>query len=474
MRTLRISVRRLVEFLLRSGDIDSSSEWRGGVEAMQAGSNIHRMLQAQGGDAYQAEVSLACSVFFPGGAFDPYAARLDIREETVADQPGFFLRVEGRADGIVDDGTGPVIVDEIKGTARDVSAIEAPLAVHEAQALCYAYLYLRKARGAAALSSAFGEQVVVRLTYASMTSGEVRHIERTHSVADIEAWFFSLLGTAQRWAAWRVRHDDARRRSLASLAFPFEPRDGQRDIMGAVTSTIQEDRRLYVQAPTGSGKTIATLYPALEAIAAGRASRVAFLTAKTTTRGPVLECLDLLGSQNLATNVLIVTARDKLCPLRHNARGAEMRARPLASLCNPVECPLARGHYDSVNDALFEAIETHDALDSASIAQVAARHHVCPYELQRDATRWADVIVCDYHYAFAPSAGLFGLADEPDDAGTIFLVDEAHNLVERMRDMYSAELSLAELKGLEHLLRTRQDLGDLLEAVRAVISAFPT
>ena len=474
MRTLRISVRRLVEFLLRSGDIDFEGDWRAGIEAMQAGSNIHRMLQAAGGEAYQAEVSLAGSFFFPDGTFNQYAARLEIPKETVSNQKGFFLRVEGRADGIIDDGKHPLVVDEIKGMTRDVAAIEKPYAIHEAQALCYAYLYLRSTRGASALSVAVNEQVVVRLTYASMTTGEVRQIERAHSLPSVEAWFFALLERAQRWAAWRINHDELRDRSISSIVFPFVPRDGQRKIMDAVASAIHEGKRLYAQAPTGSGKTIATLFPALKAVGKREASRVAFLTAKTMTRGPVLECLELLRQQDFATNVLIVTARDKICPIRANARTGQMRARPLASLCNPVECPLARGHFDAVNDALFELIASHDVLDADCVKQVAARHHVCPYELQRDAARWADIIVCDYHYAFSPSAGLLGLANEPDDGGTIYLVDEAHNLVERMREMYSAEICETELEGLERLLREQRSLTELAKAVHAAISVFPT
>ena len=478
MRTLRVSVRRLVEFLLRSGDIGSDdigsgANWRGGVEAMQAGSDIHRTLQAAGGKSYQAEVSLAGSIFFPNGTFSPHAARLQIKKETVSDQDGFFLRIEGRADGIIDDGTHPLVIDEIKGVARDVSAIHEPAAVHEAQALCYAYLHLRGTRGPAAISTAFGEQVVLRLTYASMTTGEVRQIERTYGAPDIEARFFALLDAAQRWACWRVVHDALRDQSLASLAFPFERRDGQRQIMDAVASAIRAGRRLYVQAPTGSGKTIATLYPALKAMGSGRVSRIAFLTSKTTTRQPVLECLDLLRRQGLAANVLVMTARNRICPLRTKEHGTAMRARPLASLCNPIECPLARGHFDSANDALYEAITTHDVLHADCVEQVAARHHVCPYELQRDIARWADVIVCDYHYAFSPSASLLGLANETGGGQTVFLVDEAHNLVERMRDMYSAELAVAELEGLERLLRGATTFDELSRTVRDVIRTFP-
>ena len=474
MRTLRTSVRRLVEFLLRSGDIDSEGDWRGNIEAMQAGSNIHRMLQASGGEAYQAEVSLASSFYFPDGSFNPHAARLDIRKETVIGQNGFFLRIEGRADGIIDDGTHPIVIDEIKGMSRDVSTIDEPIAIHEAQALCYAYLYIRSSRGPSALSSAYGKQVVVRLTYASITTGEVRQIERAHSVLDIETWFFSLLDKAQRWAAWRVTHDKLRGQSLSSLTFPLKPRAGQQKLMDAVASSIRENKRLYVQAPTGSGKTIATLFPALKAMGSSRVARIAFLTAKTMTRRPALECLDLLRRQDFAANVLVVTARDKLCPLRNSARGSDVRSRPLASLCNPIECPLARGHYDAVNDALYEAISTCAVLDSKHIAEVAARHHVCPYELQRDAARWSDVIICDYHYAFAPSASLMGLADEPGEEGTVFLVDEAHNLAERMREMYSAELTISDLKALERLLPAGDSFDQLAKTVRATVSLFPT
>ncbi len=473
MRTLRISVRRLVEFLLRTGDIGSTSDLRGSVEAMQAGSNIHRMLQAAAGEAYKAEVSVAGSVFFPNGSFDPYAARLEIGEDAVSDQPGFFLHVEGRADGIIDDAAHLLTVDEIKGISRDVAAIAEPDPVHEAQALCYAYLYLRSTRGSATLSTAYNEQVVVRLTYASMTTGEVRQIERSHSIAAIESWFFSLLAKAQRWAAWRVHHDELRAKSLAALAFPLKARDGQKQIMDAVATAIHADGRLYAQAPTGSGKTIATMYPALKAMGAGVAEHIAYLTAKTTTRRSALECLDLLRQNGLAANVLVVTARNKICPLRSANRTAAMRARPLASLCNPVECPLARGHFDAVNDALYEAITTHDVLDFDRIREVAARYHVCPYELQREVARWADVIVCDYHFAFSPSAGLLGISSELGGADTVLLVDEAHNLVERMRCMYSAELAVAELKEIERLVRATSGFDQLANALHAVVATFP-
>ena len=474
MRTLRLSVRRLVEFLLRSGNIDSEGDGYRGIEAMQAGSKIHRMLQAAAGEAYQAEVSLAGSFFYPNDFFSPHAARLDIHEDAVTGQNGFFLRIEGRADGVIDDGTHPPVIDEIKGVTRDVSAIEEPLAVHEAQALCYAYLYLRSSRGASTLSAAFGKQVVIRLTYASMTTGEVRQIERTYAIPDIEARFFSLLDAAQRWAAWRVRHDTLRNSSLVSLAFPFSMRKGQRELVDAVSSAIRKGTCLYAQAPTGSGKTIATLYPALKAMGAGSISRIAYLTAKTMTRRAALECLDLLKRQDFAANVLVVTARDKICPLRSSAHGTDVRARPLTSLCNPVECPLARGHYDAANRALFEAITTSNVLDATHLKKVAARCHVCPYELQRDAAQWADIIICDYHYAFSPSASLLGTSDEPFDNGTVFLVDEAHNLVERMREMYSAELAASDLKQLERLLRTKGILGELAQALQHAILTFPT
>lgn len=472
LRTCTVSVRKLVEFLLRSGDIAPAASAAAQLEAMQAGSDVHRRLQAMAGSSYQAEVTLAHSFYFPSGDFVPEALRLDIAPETVepTDPRGFFLKVEGRADGVVEQSSG-IMVDEIKGTYADVDEITAPLALHDAQARCYAYLYLRSMQGrqgpgadcgsgsvrgtssALGLSSASGTSsvpafvyrnlpIAVRLTYVGLETGEVRRLMATYWYQELEDWFFDLLRRYHRWIAWQARHVARRDERLRKLEFPYAYRQGQRELVEEVGRSIAQGGTLYLQAPTGSGKTVGTVYPALAALGHGEGDRVVYLTAKTMARQAVLSCLDLLERQSAGVLAVQLTAKDKICPLKTGRSGASVRSAGQTTPCNPVECPYARGHFDHINDAAFDVLtRARDGLvvDRVAVLAVAERHRVCPYELQLEVGDWADVIVGDYNYVFSPSASLRCLGEEPERA--ILLVDEAHNLVDRARENYSADLT---------------------------------
>lgn len=463
MRTYVISVRKLVEFLLRSGDIAPTASAAAQLEAMQAGSDVHRRLQTMAGASYQAEVALAHRFYFPAGDYVPEALRLDILPETVeaSDPRGFFIKVEGRADGVVDPSSAGIMIDEIKGTYADVGEITRPLPLHDAQARCYAYLYLRSAQertGDVGLNR--NHPVAVRLTYVGLETGEVRRLAATYWYQELEDWFFDLLKRYHRWAAWKARHVARRDERLRDLAFPYAFRRGQRELVETVGRAVAHGDVLYLQAPTGSGKTVGTVYPTLKALGVGRCERVVYLTAKTMARQAVLSCLNLLERQGAGVLAVQLTAKDKICPLKTGRGSASVRSAGQTTPCNPIECPYARGHFDRINDATFDVLTSARegaVIDRASVLAAAERHRVCPYELQLEVGDWADVIVGDYNYVFTPTASLRCLGDEPEHA--ILLVDEAHNLVDRARENYSADLEGREFR---QVLRAIGDAGGTL------------
>lgn len=444
MQTVRISVRKLVEFLLRSGDIAPATTAAAELEAMQQGSDVHRRLQAMAGEPYQAEVSLARSFYFPRREFLPAALAMDVEPEMVenSDPTGWFLRVEGRADGVMDEPQG-VTIDEIKATYADVAALREPVPAHVAQAKCYAYLYLRgvqAAAGDATLRRA--APITVRMTYVGLDTGEVRRLSKTFWFQELEDWFFSLLLGYHRWLGPRMAHVRRRDQALRGLDFPYAWRPGQEELVRRVEATVSEGGRLYLQAPTGSGKTVGCVWPALRQMGRGSGRRLVYLTAKTIARQAAQDCLGLLNRRGARVVAVVLTARDKICPLRSDARRAGVRGAGHTTPCNPEECPYARGHFDRIGEAarrLLLASEAGAVLDRRSVREVADLRRVCPYELQMEIADWADAVVCDYNYVFSPSAAQRCLGSEPDQA--VLLVDEAHNLVDRARELYSAELT---------------------------------
>ena len=251
-KKIRISVRGLVEFLLRSGDLDNR---RGGFaerEAMQMGSRLHRKIQKSMGGAYQAEVPL----------------RFEKEYEH------FVLSVEGRADGIFTDQQGTAI-DEIKGIFQNLERLEEPLPLHLAQAKCYAYIY--------GLERKF-EKIGVQLTYCQIETEEILRFRETYTLEELDLWFSELLDQYRNWAEAQWQWEQKRDASMKGLEFPFPYRPGQRDLVAAVYRSILRRKQLFVQAPTGVGKTMSTVFPAVRACGEGLGSRIFYLTAKTITR----------------------------------------------------------------------------------------------------------------------------------------------------------------------------------------------
>ncbi len=401
---VRVSVRSLVEFILRSGDIDNRKAVSA-ENAMQEGGRIHRMIQRRMGPSYRAEVSL----------------------RWVYDADSYEIVVEGRADGIITE-EGRVTVDEIKGTYHDLMKMKKAVPVHLAQAKCYAFIYAGQNRL---------PEIGVRMTYCHMETEEIRYFEEQYSYSQLEEWFLALMDQYRKWADFRFWWQQSRQDSIRKTEFPFPYREGQKELASYVYQTIYHKRKLFIEAPTGAGKTISTVFPAVKAMGEGLCERIFYLTAKTITRTVADDTISLLREQGLQLKSVILTAKDKICFMR----GEETDPARVAEIqCNPIFCPYAKGHYDRVNDAMYDLLTHVDNFTREQIEAYAKKHQVCPFELCLDMSLFADAVICDYNYLFDPHVYLRRFFAEGIRREYIFLVDEAHNLVERGRDMYSAVL----------------------------------
>lgn len=396
-KQVRISVRALVEFVLRSGDIDNRRSGAAQKDAMAAGTRIHKKIQKRMGGNYRAEVPLKYTV-------------LDEEED-------IELLVEGRADGIFEE-DGIVTIDEIKGVYMDLERLAEPVAVHMAQAMCYGYFYCcdRDLDG-----------VRIQLTYCNLETEEIRRFHEDRSKEELEVWFRSVIHEYFKWARYLCHHELQRNQSISGLEFPFPYREGQRDLAVAVYKTISRKKRLFIQAPTGIGKTLSTIFPAVQAMGAGKASKVFYLTAKTITRTVAEEAFRILRSRGLVFTAVTITAKEKLCPMEK----AE---------CNPEACPYAKGHFDRVNEAVFDILHLEQEMDRETVLRYAEKYRVCPFEFCLDISSWTDGIICDYNYVFDPNVRLKRYFADGASGDYLFLVDEAHNLVSRAREMYSASV----------------------------------
>jgi len=411
VKEISISVRNLVEFIMRSGDLDNTRGGRDEIEAMRAGGRIHRKLQKQMGADYASEVALSITV------------------PVNYDGVSLELTVEGRADGVfsskpdeADDsfiGAKPeAVIDEIKGVYMDLAYLAEPISVHRAQAMCYAYIYAVKHRHS---------QIGIRLTYVNLESESVKYFEESFSFEEIGRWFNDLINEYAKWAVWQIKWIDKRNDGINALEFPFTYREGQKELAAGVYRTILRKKKLFIEAPTGVGKTISTVFPAVKAMGTGIVSKIFYLTAKTITRTAAEETFRVLTDKGLSIKVTTITAKEKVCILDKPD-------------CNPASCPRAKGHYDRVNAAVYDMLINEDKITRDLILYYAKKHNVCPFEMSLDVTLWSDAIICDYNYVFDPNVYLrrFFANDRQEDY--VFLIDEAHNLVDRAREMFSAVL----------------------------------
>ncbi len=407
-RKLFVSVRSLVKYVSRSGDIEGTFM---GSSRMVDGIKAHLKIQKSRPNEYTREVTI-------------------LHEVETSD---FLLVVNGRMDGLYEY-PDHVVVDEIKSTYKDPAWFEHnENQKHWSQVKVYAFLYAGKNKL---------ESINTKLTYYNLVTEEIKEYDKSHTFDELTAFFDDLVRDYIKWQSlvskWRVVRD----KSIENMDFPFDTyRKGQRDMAVNVYLAIKNREQLLVKAPTGIGKTIASIFPSIKALKENYISRIFYLTARTTGRGVATKALEILTKKGLKIKYIVITAKEKICFNKDAA-------------CNGQECKYARGYYDKLGDALQELFNNSN-FSRERIEEISEKYEVCPFEYSLDISYWADVLICDYNYAFAPNVYLRRFFDEETE-DYAFLIDEAHNLTERARDMYSADIQdysfqkcLEEMGGVE-------------------------
>lgn len=419
MSSIHLPIRQLVEFLLRTGSIDSRFS---GFDRALEGARIHRRLQKAAGDGYEAEVFLSAD----------------------READGIAFTLEGRADGIFTDESGTVTIDEIKTTAVPFEEITEEMnPCHWAQGMVYGAIY-------SAQQSL--PKINVQLTYYQIDTDQIIRFVRHFTREELDAFLHKLLEEYAPWARRQLEWAERRTASLSALQFPFaEYRPGQRALAGEVYRACRTGKdaahkggtRLFCQAPTGIGKTMSALFPALRSMGEGRGEKLFYLTARNTTQAAAEDALARLrmSAPGLALRSVTLTAKDKVC-LHPDAEG-----RPA---CLPELCPFANGYYDRIKDALTALLDSGGSFDRAALARTAQQFSVCPFELGLDLSEWCDVVIGDYNYLFDPVVHLKRFFDASGD--WLFLIDEAHNLPDRARAMYSASFAKSSLTDAKRAL----------------------
>ena len=395
-KSLTLSVHQLVDFLLRAGDIDNRVFNR---SSMTEGSRIHSVYQAKQGSDYISEYPL--------------------NHLFVVDSVAITLH--GRADGIIKRKNGEYMIDEIKTTVEDLQKFrDDNFEWHIGQAKCYALLF--------AIEQNL-ENISIRLTYIKQGEEKQKRIEEYFFYrSELEQYVHTLMEDYLAFYSIIFRHVENRKKTIEALSFPFKKyRSGQRELAKYCYVVAKNGGRFYVEAPTGIGKTMSTLFPFIKATLLDEETKIFYLTAKTSGKEAAYNAVSLLKDNGLDVNDIVITAKDKICFCKGKA-------------CNPDECPFAKGYYNKIQSVLKFTLLNYSTFDAETIIRIAKENEICPFEFELDLSLFSDIIICDYNYMFDPISYMKRYFDE-DASHHLALVDEAHNLIDRSRDMYSASIS---------------------------------
>ncbi|WP_251862472.1 ATP-dependent DNA helicase [Clostridium sp. Marseille-Q2269] len=410
---VNISVRNLIEFILRSGDIDIG--YLGGSRA-QEGIKAHKKIQKMRMESstpllmmkYEKEVLLKYAVEYKD----------------------FLFNIEGRADGIIIENNS-VTIEEIKTTTRSLDEIEDNL-LHWAQAKCYGFIYSKENNI---------KTINIKLTYYNIRNENIKSIDKSFEFDELKEFFYDVIHKYYVFMNFNIKFKKKRNKQIKSLVFPFkEYREGQRKLAVSVYKTISENKNIFIEAPTGIGKTISTIFPSIKAIGEEKIDKIFYLTAKNTTRDFVLSNFKNIIDKNISFKVITLISKEKIC------LNDELK-------CNPDKCEFAKGHFDRINESILDILNNENIIDEEVIKKYSLRHKVCPFEFSLDISLWCDGIICDYNYAFDPRVYLRRFFSE-GKGDFVLLIDEAHNLLDRSREMFSSTISK------ESVLNVRKSIKD--------------
>ena len=396
MKQIELSVHELVDFVLRSGNIDSRSF---NSMTMQEGTKIHNIYQSKQGSNYIKEYPLK-------GVFS---------------YEDYLIHLSGRSDGIILEDVP--IIEEIKSTNSNLqSFFEENEKWHLGQAICYAYLYL--------LEKNLNE-VKIRLTYISQVDNDVLKKDYFFTKEELFKNIYTYFNVYFQFARILDKRVEKRNESLTDLSFPFEEtREGQEDLIKFTKEAIKKSECYFAEASTGIGKTMATIYSTLPSFYKNKIDKVFYLCPKNTNFDNCSKALEILSNHGYKLSFVEIKAKSKMCPYK------------LEKACNPDDCPLTIGYYSKLKEALADCLIHEDLLTSEIVDKYAAKYEICPFEFSLDLSLYVDFIICDYNYAFHPIAYLRRFFEAPDKEYRLFaLVDEAHNLIDRARDMFTVTFS---------------------------------
>lgn len=396
--TVKESVRNLVEFCLKSGDIDN--RFSGSARAIE-GTRAHQKLQDDNSSIYE-------------------NYKKEVYLSYTFETEKSLINIEGRADGIIIQ-NDKIIIEEIKSTYKNFAYINDSNEVHWAQAKVYALIYARQNNI---------QNIHVRLSYMQLETDEVKSFEKQFSIEELENFIEGILIEYENFIGLIYQQKNKRNDSIKILKFPFEKyRDGQRKLINILYQTIKEKEMLFAQAPTGIGKTISTIFPAVKALGEEIGERIIYLTAKTINRQIAEETFKKLKEDGLKFKSIVITAKEKIC-INENFE------------CNPEKCKYAKNYYGKVKEVIFYILENEERISREILQEYAEKYEVCPFELSLDLSLYCDGIIGDYNYIFDPRVSLERVLE---GKGNIVLIDEAHNLIDRSRNMYSASLCKSEI-----------------------------